>query len=107
MNIFQSLVGALKGPLGAVKTQELTTIGSALSGVLPALLANPTKAGLIAAGAPAAAQIIIAQPSIAVEVITDLVAAIEQLGAAPASISVQTPVAQQVQSPPIQVAKVG
>jgi hypothetical protein len=95
MNFFQSLVGALKGPLGTVKTQELTTIGTALSGVLPALLLNPTKAGLIAAAAPAVAQIVIAQPNVAVEVITDLVAAIEQIQAAPVA-SAQPMTAAQI-----------
>lgn len=79
MNFFQSLISELKGPLGTIKAQELSVIGAALAGVIPALLGNPTKAGLIAAAAPAVGQIIAAQPSIAVELITDLVTAVGQL----------------------------
>ena len=91
MNFFQSLVAELKGPLGTIKQQELAVVGPALAGVVPALLANPTKAGLIAAAAPAVAQIAIAQPNVLVELITDLVTAVGQLQTAPAPIATAIP----------------
>jgi hypothetical protein len=91
MNFFQSLVAELRGPLGTIKQQELAVVGPALAGVVPALLANPTKAGLIAAAAPAIAQIAIAQPNVLVELITDLVSAVGQIQAAPAPTSTIAP----------------
>lgn len=81
MNFFSSLVAELKGPLGTIKSQELAVVGPALASVIPALLANPTKAGLIAAAAPAVAKIAIAQPEVLVELITDLVSAVGQIEA--------------------------
>jgi hypothetical protein len=87
MNFFQNLVTELKGPLGQIGQQELTTVGTALSGVLPALLSNPvtafTKAGLIAAGAPALIKIATAQPSLFLEALTDFNAALGQLQVQP------------------------
>lgn len=83
MNFFQSLVAELKGPLGTIKQQELAVVGPALASVIPAVLGNPTKAGLIAAAAPAVVQILAAQPNVAVELITDLFAAVSQIGTMP------------------------
>jgi hypothetical protein len=93
MNFFQTLVSDLKGPLGTLNSQEVGVIGPALAAVIPAALANPTKAGLIAAAAPAIVKIAAAQPSLLVELITDLNAAINQ---APAVVSgpVAPPVAK-------------
>lgn len=79
MNFFTALAADLKGPLSTIKSQEAAVVGPALASIIPPALANPTKAGLIAAAAPALAQILTAQPSIAVELITDLVTAAQQL----------------------------
>jgi hypothetical protein len=89
MNFFQNLVTELKGPLGAFNHQELTVIGPALASILPAAVLNPTKAGLIAAATPAIAKIAVAQPSLLVELITDLVAAVGQIPAAPSLVQQQ------------------
>jgi hypothetical protein len=85
MNFFQMLVADLRGPLGTLNAQELGVIGPALAAVIPAALANPTKAGLIAAATPAIAKIAVAQPAMLVELITDLVTAVGQIQAGPAS----------------------
>jgi hypothetical protein len=105
MNFFQTLVSDLKGPMGTLNSQELGVVGPALAAVIPAALANPTKAGLIAAAAPAIVKIAAAQPQLLVELITDLVTAVGQIQA----VNVQAPVAQQFQIPPLQAAmqKVG
>ena len=81
MNFFSSLAADLKGPLGAIKTQELAVVGPALASVIPALLSNPTKAGLIAAAAPAIVQIAAVQPQVIAELLADLFAAAAQMEA--------------------------
>jgi hypothetical protein len=81
MNFFQALAADLKGPLGSLGQQELAAIAPALAAVIPAALANPTKAGLIAAAAPAVIKIAIAQPSLIEELITDFVTAVGQVQA--------------------------
>lgn len=81
MNFFTALAADLKGPLGTLKTEELATIGPALAAVIPAVLANPTKVGLIEAAAPAIIQIAAAQPSLLVELLSDLTTAVGQIEA--------------------------
>jgi hypothetical protein len=85
MNFFTSLAQALNGPLGAIKNQELAVVGPALAAVIPAALANPTRAGLIAAAAPALIKIAAVQPQVIEELLLDLFAAVGQLTSAPAS----------------------
>src|SRR5277367_2840016 len=81
MNFFTALAADLKGPLGTLKTEELAAIGPALAAVIPAVLANPTKAGLIEAAAPAVIKIAAAQPSLLVELLSDLTTAVGQIEA--------------------------
>jgi hypothetical protein len=91
MNFFASLAQALNGPLGAIKTQELNVVGPALASVIPALLAHPTKAGLIAAAAPAVIQIAAVQPQVIEELLADLFNAVGQLASPAAPIQTLTP----------------
>jgi hypothetical protein len=88
MNFFSLLAKELKGPLGAIGQEELKVIGPALGSVVPALLSNPTKEGLIAAAAPAVVQIAAAQPNMIAELISDLVTAVGHVEA-PATVPTQ------------------
>jgi hypothetical protein len=81
MNFFQALATDLNGPLKSIGQQELAVIGPALASVIPAALANPTKAGLIAAAAPAIGQIAVAQPQLLQLLLTDLITAVAQIEA--------------------------
>jgi len=85
MNFFSSLVTNLKTDLGTLGKAELADLGSALTGVIPAILSNPTKAGLIEAAAPAVIKIAAAQPQLMVAFLTDLFTASQQI-ATPASL---------------------
>ena len=81
VNFFSSLVAELKGPLGAIKQEELTVLAPTLGQSITAVLSNPTKEGLIAAAAPAVVHVAAAQPQIVAELLTDLVTAIAQVSA--------------------------
>jgi hypothetical protein len=97
VNFFSMLAAELRGPLNTLKQEELNVIGPVLGNVVPALLSNPTKGGLIAAAAPAVVQIAAAQPGLIAELITDLVAAVAHIETpvavpAPATVVSPTPV---------------
>lgn len=90
-SFFTNLATALKGPLGQIGQQEMATIAPALGTAVVGALTNPTKAGLIAAAAPAVVKIAATQPQILVEVLTDLFAAVGQLENPPQPVSIAPP----------------
>jgi hypothetical protein len=90
MNFFQSLAADLNGHLASIGQQELNVVGTALGNVIPAALSNPTKAGLIAAAAPALVKIAAVQPMLIFELLTDLMAAIARMEVA-AEVGAQVP----------------
>jgi len=93
MNFFTSLVTNLKTDLGTLGKAELADLGSALTGVIPAILSNPTKAGLIEAAAPAVIKIAAAQPQLMVAFLTDLFTASQQI-APTATVQPPAPIAK-------------
>ena len=86
INILTRFMTGLKTDLSALGKEELATLGDAVGPMVPALLANPTKAGLIEAAAPAVIKIAAAQPQLLVAFLTDLFTASQQIQAAPAPV---------------------
>jgi hypothetical protein len=105
ISFITSFVSGLKTDLSTLGKAELTDLGSALTGVIPAILSNPTKAGLIEAAAPAVIKIAAAQPQLLVAFLTDLFTASQQIQAAP-TITAQT-IAANNAAQALQQGKVG